>query len=103
MSWNDSNSSLYVDNVAIAIKDPISFTNNNTNLYLYARNKGTTVDKYSYARIYSTKIYISDYLIRDFVPVVRKVDNIAGFYDMVSQQFFSSATVDNLIAGPIIE
>lgn len=55
-------------------------------------------------RIYSAKFWLGGTytsgaitgaeLVRDFVPCVRKSDNVAGMYDKVTKQFFTSANSD---------
>ena len=45
-------------------------------------------------RIYSAKFWEFDKLVRDFVPCIRKSDNVAGMYDRVTKQFFTSANSD---------
>lgn len=42
-------------------------------------------------RMYYCKIYDNDVLVRDFIPAVRDSDNKPGFYDLVTDQFFTNA------------
>lgn len=60
-------------------------------LYLFAMNEGGSAINNSSARIYSCIIYDGGSLTRDFVPCVRESDNEAGFYDLVSSQFYGNS------------
>lgn len=55
-------------------------------------DKTDTINLQSVAhiRVYSLQIYEGEELIRDFVPCVRKSDNIGGLYDKVNDVFYSS-------------
>ena len=39
-------------------------------------------------KCYSLKIYDNDYLVRDFIPCRRKIDNAVGIYDRVNNIFY---------------
>ena len=78
----------------------ISGTISNT-IYLFARNYGANITKLR-GKIYSAEITDSSELIRDFVPVVRKIDNTAGMYDKVSKRFYTNAGSGEFITGPEI-
>ena len=52
----------------------------------------------SYSRIYATKVYKDDVLVRDFIPVLDK-DNIACMYDKVSGEYFYNQGSGEFIAG----
>lgn len=45
------------------------------------------------------KIYDNDILIRNYVPVIRKSDNVAGFYDTVKHTFNIPSTGSPFLAG----
>lgn len=49
-------------------------------------------------RLYGLKMWTDGELVRDFVPVVRNSDNVAGLYDTVSGRFFESETDTALTA-----
>ena len=40
------------------------------------------------------------FLIYDFIPCYRKSDNVAGMYDLVSEQFFTNVGTGEFIVGP---
>lgn len=50
--------------------------------------------------IYFFKIYQSEKLVRDFIPVKRKSDNVVCMYDKVSGEFFENSGTGEFIAGP---
>lgn len=71
------------------------------NLYLLALNKADVLDdRLFYGRLYYTRIYESDVLVRDYVPVKRVSDGAIGLYDRVSQTFYANAGTGKFIAGP---
>lgn len=43
-------------------------------------------------RIGVNKLIINDVLVRNFIPVVRKIDNVAGMYDTVEGKFYGNAS-----------
>lgn len=49
--------------------------------------------------LYFLKMYSAGALIRDFVPVVRSADNVAGLYDLVSQTFYENNGTGSFGAG----
>jgi hypothetical protein len=42
-------------------------------------------------QLYSLKMYSSGMLIRDFVPVKRNADGVAGLFDLRGQAFYENA------------
>lgn len=60
-------------------------------LYLFAGNMDGNVEQPVICNLNYFKIYNSTGMVRDFVPVVRKADKVAGLYDRVSQTFFGNA------------
>ena len=57
-----------------------------TSVYLFARNYSQTF--YSYMRLKYCKMYQNGILVRDFVPALRKSDNVPGLYDLVNNVFY---------------
>lgn len=41
-------------------------------------------------------------LIRQFIPALRISDNVAGLYDLVNKQFYTSNSGTHLLAGPVL-
>ena len=100
--WTKANSVLTVNDAAVlSIKNTFTFDDNNTNLYIFARNKGTSVDKYSHARLYDMKMWDGGTLVRDLVPAVYR-DGAAGMFDLVSGTFFGNAGAGQFTAGPAV-
>ena len=82
---------------------------NNTsgNDFLLAMNQSNNSSTGSWpckCKVWFCKIYDNGTLVRDFVPVVRKSDEVAGFYDTVNNQFYGNknANAAALDAGPTI-
>ena len=82
---------------------------NNTsgNDFLLAMNQSNNSSTGSWpckCKVWFCKIYDDGALVRDFVPVVRKSDEVAGFYDTVNNQFYGNknANAAALDAGPTI-
>ena len=59
------------------------------NLYLFACNRGGTVQYPASARCYSLKIWQNGNLVRDLRPCVK--DGVAGFYDYVNDEIIYTA------------
>lgn len=53
-------------------------------------------------KVYSFKMYDNNILVRDFVPVVRSRDGVAGLYDMVGHKFYTNAGSGSFEAGGVI-
>lgn len=86
-----------VDNYAV---EPIANTGLDYNLYLFGCNQRTNTR--SGIRISSCKIYDKGVLVRDFIPVIRQVDNKVCMYDLVTEQYFFNAGTGTFTAGPEI-
>lgn len=99
VEWGTSKSTVYVDDSLHMTLSHTSF-NSGFNLYLLARNNSGSPSKTGNARIYYAKIWESGTLVRDFVPAVRKSDNSAGLYDLVTGAFFGGT--GSLKAGAVV-
>ena len=82
---------------------------NNTsgNDFLLAINQSNSSSTGSWpckCKVWFCKIYDNGTLVRNFVPVVRKPDGEAGFFDTVNNQFYGkkNANAEALVAGPTI-
>lgn len=53
-------------------------------------------------KVYSFKMYDNNILVRDFVPVVRSRDDVAGLYDMVGHKFYANAGSGSFKTGGVI-
>lgn len=79
--------------------------NTNLNINLFGRRRSNANNENGAGgkfNIYYCKIYDSNTLVRDFIPVQRKSDNVLGMYDKVNDVFYTNAGTGNFIAGPII-
>ena len=74
----------------------------NSSIGLFACKGDTIVESYGHARIYYAKIYDNNILVRDFVPVVRSRDGVAGLYDMVERKFYTNAGSGSFKTGGVI-
>ena len=74
----------------------------NSSIGLFACKGDTIVESYGHARIYYAKIYDNNILVRDFVPVVRSRDDVAGMYDMVEGKFYANAGSGSFETGGVI-
>lgn len=74
----------------------------NSSIGLFACKGDTKVESYGHARIYYAKIYDNNILVRDFVPVVRSRDGVAGMYDMVENKFYANAGSGSFKTGGVI-
>lgn len=69
------------------------------NLFLFASNTSSgTATGYTTGRIYNFRRWESNILATDLIPALNS-SNVAGFYDLVSGTFFTSATSTPFIAG----
>lgn len=74
----------------------------NSSIGLFACKGDTKVESYGHARIYYAKIYDNNILVRDFVPVVRSRDGVAGLYDMVENKFYTNIGSGSFKTGEVI-
>lgn len=79
------------------------FTTSSWPLYFGGINeKGSGTDRPFAGQIYDIKIWQGATLVRDFVPVVRSRDGVAGMYDMVERKFYTNAGSGSFEAGGVI-
>ena len=52
--------------------------------------------------IYRQKAYQNNSLVGDFVPAKRNSDNVVGFYDLVSNTFYTNEGTGSFTAGPLV-
>ena len=61
------------------------------------------VDKYrgtySYGKFYNVKIYEYETLVREYIPCVRKADNVIGLYEIMQGIFYPKQGGGNFIVG----
>ena len=76
------------------------YTNGTLPMFLGEINNNGSKDGRSFVgNIYSFKVWNGNTLVRDFVPVVRKSDSVAGMYDRVEGKFYSNAGSGSFTVG----
>ena len=50
-------------------------------------------------KIYSLKVWDNDTLIRNFIPVYRKIDSVIGLYDTIEGKFYTNAGTGTFLKG----
>lgn len=96
---NNNMYELYINDIKekeLAIQE-FSYT---VNLFLFGfYMNGSVTTRGAKFRFYKCKIYDDDKLIRDFIPVKRKVDNVIGMYDLVERKFYGNNGTGSFITG----
>lgn len=69
--------------------------------YLFAlNNAGTPLAISEDTRIYGYSVQYEDELLQSFVPCYRKIDNVAGMYDVVNDVFYTNDGNGSFTVGP---
>lgn len=68
-------------------------------IYLFARNVNGTALNFFKGRVYSSQIYDSGILVRDFVPAKRSSDGVLGLLDRVNGTFYTNQGTGTFSAG----
>lgn len=93
---------LYIDN-ALAHSESFSKFSALKPLYLCASNGPSGIVEYPGSmRVYSFKVYDGDILVRNYIPVMRKTDNLVGLFDLQTKAFYENSGTQPFIAGPAI-
>lgn len=74
-------------------------TDSTNTVYIFATQGNMSGNK----GIYKLKYFamsLNGALVREFIPCYRKLDNVAGLYDLVSSAFYNNAGTGAFIAGP---
>lgn len=71
-------------------------------IYLFARNNAGVAGDYSNSRIYNWSISHNGELIKDFIPVKRKSDNVLGMYDLANSGKNLFDGISNIVVGKYI-
>lgn len=73
------------------------------NVHLFTRVSVTGGTGYSNftGKCYWAKVYVGGELVGHFIPCYRKIDDVIGMYDLVSNHFYTN-TVGTFIKGPDI-
>lgn len=87
--------STVIDDIYSASTLPSTVVNH---LLLFAYSSGESIYNYGYLRMYSCAIYDDDRLVRNYIPCVDS-NGVAGLYDTISKQFYSSSGTAEFLAG----
>ena len=69
--------------------------------YLFAlNNAGRAVAISQNTRIYGYSVQYGDELLQDLIPCYRKIDKVAGMYDVVNDVFYTNAGTGEFTVGP---
>lgn len=80
----------YMDNEIInTILETQQYTTSN-DMFIFCINDHGTASLFGKFKLYYTKIYNGNELVRDFVPCYRKTDNKPGLYDRVNGVFYTN-------------
>ena len=91
-----SKNGIYIDDELVATPSYTDFGTGDRTMTLFVRKGGTA---YISGRIYYLKMYDNGVLVRNFVPVVRRIDKVAGMWDTVTKQFFGNSGTGNFNYG----
>ena len=72
-------------------------------LYIGALHRSSAVTfagKGTKLNVYGMIIHDNDIIVRNFIPVQRKSDNVAGLYDTVNNVFYANSGSGTIVAGP---
>lgn len=69
------------------------------NMVFFGNVANGTFGGNSHAKCYYFKIYDNGTLTRDFIPVLRKSDNVPCFYDLVNNEFYTNAGTGTFLYG----
>lgn len=72
---------------------------NNYNMFAFAYNDGGSAGDFAKCRFYSLNLYDNGTLIREFVPCYRKSNNVAGFYDLLNDAFYTNKGTGSFVVG----
>ena len=103
IDWTKASSVPVIDGETIAVlTNTVTFDDNSTNMFLFARNKSGTAEKFASARAYKDQyIWVDGSLVRQLVPA-RFRDGTVGMYDLVTGGFFTNTGTGTFIAGPAV-
>lgn len=93
---NTTNKILKINDVEFSDTNVTQIADTNNPIYLLAGkySNAQPISNFDYfytGRMYYCKIWDNDILVRDFIPAVRDSDGKVGFYDLVTNQFYTNA------------
>lgn len=115
-TFNDERHSVFankdyaiVDNVKYNLNTPPTnfIKNTSTKIAIFgAFDGGDGVirnDSLSKIKLYSFKIYHNNNLIRNFIPAIRKSDNVVGMYDLITDTFYTNQGTGIFTYGSVVQ
>lgn len=100
-----SNGYWMVDNTKIGSKTTLTGSTSQKKLYLFAENgtSGAVPFDIGNLKIYSFKVYQGNdpNPVAEYVPVKRLTDGVLGFYEVVSNNFYSNSGTGTFEYGPL--
>ena len=91
----------YKSNDAVFTRNnPTAGTDFSGNIAIFAQNTSGALK--SSIKLYYMKIYNGTTLVRDFVPCIRKSDNVVGLYDTVNGTFYTNSGSGTFTAGEVV-
>ncbi len=84
-----NNFTFYVDDNLKTISYTPAYINT-ISVKIFARGDLEDGSSNTHIKLYRSKFYVEDELVRYFVPCVRKSDNEAGLYDLVNNEFYAN-------------
>lgn len=98
--YNESLTRTYYDvnGERLVLPETVTGSSNDRNLHLFSSSKHSAFAKS--LRLYNCKLYDGNTIVRDFVPCYRKIDKVAGLYDVVNDVFYSNGGTGSFVAGP---
>ncbi len=69
------------------------------NWTLFTGEASRSTEFNSHAKVWGATLTLNNVLVRDFVPVVRNTDNVAGMYDIVNDTFYTNAGTGSFVVG----
>ena len=91
-SYSEDLVSYYTDTTPFSVKE-------NFGLFAMLYDTDGKPKGYCNAKLYYFKMYSNGNLVRDFVPVYRKLDGVIGLYDKVDKKFYTNDGTGTFIKG----
>ena len=76
--------------------------NGGGNILIGARNTNSGIRNFCYEKIYNSKIYDNDVLVRDFIPCYCNSNNEIGLYDLVNSVFYANQGTGVFTYGSVV-
>lgn len=104
--YTSSNKTLTVTNANGVLTKPISYSNIGTStypIYFYAINRNGNASDVTISKVYKVIIEKDGEEVGNFIPCYRKADDTIGFYDLITEEFFTNAGSGTFTKGPDVE